>query len=444
MQQFWGRLLTRSEIEQEADFDQVEQLFEKLPAQVEGRCQRCNNAEHFAYLPAQKSFGFVKEQAYCLMCLQMGRLLESDFLYYCPAEKVKKEQAYQLHWKGNLSPQQEQISQELISSSAPIHLVHAVTGAGKTEMIFGVILQTLQKGGRVAVASPRIDVCLELLPRFQAAFPEVTMIFLYGEQEESYRYTPLVLSTTHQMLRFKEAFDLVLVDEIDAFPYADSQELHFGVQRALKSGGRLIYLTATPSRKLLAAGKRGEIEVSILPARYHRHPLVVPRYIWLGLWRESIKKRRKRSAFWRQLQRFINIPGKLLLFMPEIALAEALMAWMKAEDITGWEVVHAKDPARKEKVQALRNGLHKGLVTTSILERGVTFSNCHVFVVGAEEGVYTSAALIQMAGRVGRKAAYPAGHVWFGHYGITPTMDEAVSQIKAMNQLARRGGLLDE
>ena len=46
----------------------------------------------------------------------------------------------------------------------------AVTGAGKTEMLFAVLHQTLQEG-RIALASPRVDVCLELFPRIQAVFP---------------------------------------------------------------------------------------------------------------------------------------------------------------------------------------------------------------------------------------------------------------------------------
>src|SRR5690606_21572732 len=40
----------------------------------------------------------------------------------------------------------------------------AVTGAGKTEMIFPLIATELQRRGKVLVATPRRDVVLELLP----------------------------------------------------------------------------------------------------------------------------------------------------------------------------------------------------------------------------------------------------------------------------------------
>ena len=49
------------------------------------------------------------------------------------------------------------------------------------------------------------------------------------------------------------------------------------------------------------------------------------------------------------------------------------------------------------------------LICTTILERGVTFSNVHICVLYADHPVYTKASLIQIAGRVGRTPAYPSG-----------------------------------
>ncbi|MGH2123396.1 DEAD/DEAH box helicase, partial [Enterococcus faecalis] len=68
-------------------------------------------------------------------------------------------------------------------------LVWALTGAGKTEMLFAVLHQTLQEGWRIALASPRVDVCLELFPRIQAVFPHEAIALLHGNSQEPYRYT---------------------------------------------------------------------------------------------------------------------------------------------------------------------------------------------------------------------------------------------------------------
>ena len=53
------------------------------------------------------------------------------------------------------------------------------------------------------------------------------------------------------------------------------------------------------------------------------------------------------------------------------------------------------------------------LVTTTILERGVTISNVAVAVLGAENPVFDEAALVQISGRVGRDRKFPEGEICF-------------------------------
>lgn len=406
-------------------------------------CCRCNNQdrEYFAYLPQNDS-------AYCLACLQMGRVAEGDRLYSLkdPSELLMEPSASFLSWDGSLSKEQSRASKDLIDSltaSHQIHMVHAVTGAGKTEMIFPVINHVLGRSGRVCIASPRIDVCLELYPRLQEAFKEVDVTLLYGGSEEVYRYSHLVIATTHQLLRFKEAFDLLIVDEVDAFPYVDDEGLHYATQRAVKAQGKLVYLTATPDKALNQGVDQGDITTTILPARYHRHPLPEPVFRWIGDWRQQINKRQKRKLY-QLIQAFIKIPGVHLLFMPNIELAEQLFAWLKTDNPElGIEVVHSKDPLRKQKVQALRDGEYHTLISTTILERGVTFTNCHVCIIGSESNLYNSSALVQMSGRVGRRPDYPNGSLIYAHYGKSQSMIEARQQIQAMNKKAYEWGLID-
>lgn len=98
-------------------------------------------------------------------------------------------------------------------------LLWAVTGAGKTEMIFPLVDSVISKGGRVLIASPRRDVVIELDPRIRRAFPKKSVVTLYGGSDQRWERGDITLSTTHQLFRFHEAFDLVIVDEIDAFPF---------------------------------------------------------------------------------------------------------------------------------------------------------------------------------------------------------------------------------
>ena len=91
----------------------------------------------------------------------------------------------------------------------------------------------------------------------------------------------------------------------------------------------------------------------------------------------------------------------------------------------------------------LRHGEIQGLLTTTILERGVTIPKVNVAVVGAEEEIFTESALVQIAGRVGRSKEHPHGDCVFFHYGKTNAMLEAIQQIKQMNKEASKRGLLD-
>ena len=106
--------------------------------------------------------------------------------------------------------------------------------------------------------------------------------------------------------------------------------------------------------------------------------------------------------------------------------------------------VHAEDPERKNKVQKMRTKEIPLLLTTTILERGVTFPNIDVAVVGAEDPIFTESALVQIAGRAGRSKDHPDGVVTFFHYGKTDEMIKARRQIVSMNSEGVKRGLLDK
>ena len=142
----------------------------------------------------------------------LGRVRSDEKLYYFPQEDFPENQV--LKWQGQLTAFQAKVSQGLLEAVAQKQnsLVHAVTGAGKTEMIYQVIAEVIDRGGAVCLASPRIDVCLELYRRLKLDFA-CPISLLHGESEPYFR-SPLVIATTHQLLKFYQAFDLLIVDEV--------------------------------------------------------------------------------------------------------------------------------------------------------------------------------------------------------------------------------------
>ena len=404
-----------------------------------GRCGRCSNEDDtlFAKFPCYRCG---HDCTYCRHCIMMGRVSTCTDLYIWTGPSLTWE-ASRCHWVGQLSLQQQEASDKIAAAVQENKecLLWAVTGAGKTETVFRGIALALGEGKRVALACPRVDVILELAPRIEAAFPKATMAVLHGTSEDRNFSAQLVLATTHQLFRYREAFDVIIVDEVDAFPFSADRSLQLAVTKAAKSESAIIFLTATPTPKWqqeLFQDKRNGI---LIPARFHRHPNPEPTTKWIGNWRKAFSS----GKIPKVLQRFLAEQKQpFLLFFPHIALMVQALPLIRqiAPDVLS---VHAEDPERKEKVMQLRNGQIQGLLTTTILERGITIKGLDVAVIGAEDRTFTEAALVQIAGRVGRDPAQPFGKVIFFHHGKTREMVTAIRHIQKNNRLAKQRGLLD-
>ncbi|GGE84967.1 hypothetical protein GCM10007140_38110 [Priestia taiwanensis] len=308
-------------------------------------------------------------------------------------------------------------------------------------MLFQAIHAAICNGQRVCIATPRTDVVLELLPRFRRVFPKVPIAALYGGAPPQPSLAPVVLSTTHQLLRYEQSFDVMIVDEVDAFPYSMDPMLQHAVIQASKNQHAIMYVTATPSAKWQQEVRQKKRAAVIIPARYHRQPLPVPRFQWCGTYKKQIEKGFLPRQMMSWIHRYLT-EKPIMLFVPNVALVEQVVILLQQlhPSITG---VHAEDIDRKEKVQAFRGGKIPLLVTTTILERGVTIEAVQVAVLGAEQDIFTESALVQIAGRAGRSIREPTGEVVFFHHGKTTAMLLAKHHIEKMNKQAKERGMVD-
>lgn len=424
---YLGRLFTEKELTKEEC-----QMAEKLPAMRKEKgklfCQRCNSLilEEW-YLPIGAY--------YCRECLLMKRVRSDQALYYFPQEDFPKQDV--LKWRGQLTPFQEKVSEGLIRAIEKKEptLVHAVTGAGKTEMIYQVVAKVIDNGGAVCLASPRIDVCLELYKRLQNDFA-CDIALLHGESEPYFR-TPLVIATTHQLLKFYHAFDLLIVDEVDAFPYVDNSILYYAVKNSVKEDGLRIFLTATSTDELDRKVHTGELKRLSLPRRFHGNPLIIPKPVWLSDFNHCLEKSQLSSKLKTYIEKQRRTGYPLLIFASEIKKGEKLKEILKEQypnENIGFVSSVTED--RLEQVQAFRDGELTILISTTILERGVTFPCVDVFVVEANHRLFTKSSLIQIGGRVGRSMDRPTGELLFFHDGLNASIKKAIKEIKQMNKEA--------
>ena len=424
---YLGRLFTEQELSLE-ERQLAKQLLSMRKEKEQLVCQRCGSkVEEEWHLPVGAF--------YCRECLIMKRVRNDEPLYYFPQEDFPRQDV--LKWSGQLTPFQERVSMGLLQAvdKKEPSLVHAVTGAGKTEMIYQVVAKVINRGGAVCLASPRIDVCLELYKRLQSDFT-CKISLLHGESEPYFR-TPLVVATTHQLLKFYQAFDLLIVDEVDAFPYVDNPILYHAVNNCVKESGLKIFLTATSTDELDKKVKQGELKRLSLPCRFHGNPLVIPKPVWLSDFDKHLQKNRLVPKLRRYIEKQRETAYPLLIFASEIEKGERLKEILQ-RDFPNEKIgfVSSVTEDRLQQVQAFRDRELTILISTTILERGVTFPCVDVFVVDANHRLFTKSSLVQIGGRVGRSMERPTGQLIFFHDGLNSSIKKAIKEIKQMNQEA--------
>lgn len=393
--------------------------------------------------------------AYCEACLAMGRsrscalLLRGSSAWSPrapegPAAAGSPTESMLDRW--GLSPAQR------VAASAALHslaqhqrrfLLWAVTGAGKTEMIFPLLQYTLARGGKALVATPRRDVVLELAPRMAKAFPETQPVVLYGGSPNRWGEGKLYLATTHQLMRFHQAFDLVVIDELDAFPYHNDPMLAYAAEASCKLEGSFIYLSATPPAGLQREARSGHLPYARVPVRYHRYPLPVPGRISMRPVNHCLTKQAIPSALAGKMRSSLERGAQVFCFVSRIRHIAPLVLLLQScfpdYPIGG---TSSQDAERGSKVEEFRASRIRLLVTTTILERGVTIPKSDVYILDAHSELFDEASLVQMAGRAGRSQGDPEGKVLFASPEWTQSQRGAIRQIRTMNKIALKQGYL--
>lgn len=452
---FSGKLLLRKEIPLDEETFQlllsatsITAIKSIISKKFSHQCQRCGNQKRslFASAPCPSC---KKTHLYCRKCIEMGRVIECESLYYWTGEApVWVQHENPCSWDGLLTNVQQKAADRIVDALRNKEkeiLIWAVCGAGKTEMLFPGITYALHLGKRICIATPRADVVRELIPRFQKAFTNIFIQGLYGGSNDIDGTAQLIIATTHQLLRYKHAFDVLIIDEIDAFPYHADASLPFAANRAKATQNTTIYLTATPRKKQRRQIAEKKLPHLFVPTRFHGKPLPVPVLKMSFSLKKDLNKYMPPTSLMKWLQNRENPARQLLIFVPTIILAEKMKGILsdlfqqegaieKTEQLT---TVHASDPDRETKVQLFREKKIVVLLTTTILERGVTFPSVDVAILDAGHTVFDEAAIVQIAGRAGRSPDDPTGEVMLFHDGKTDTMVQAIESIRLMN---KRGG----
>ena len=374
------------------------------------KCPICGNSNPHA-------LGLLNGKPYCRKCISFK------------GEEVKKTIQYPkkapIHISYELSQEQKELSDKLVENykKGIDSLVFAVCGSGKTEISLQVIQYAINCGENVAFAVPRRDVAMELHSRLADIFNKNKVIAVYGGHHDDV-FGDLVVLTTHQLYRYKKYFSLIVLDEIDAFPFKNNEVLKNMFLNSLC--GHYVMMSATPSKEVINHFQGPNKSMLRLDTRFHRHPLPIPK----------ININRTLAAYF-ELFKYINLFIKkdkpIFIFAPTIEQCESLFKVISIV-FKGGNYVHSKREYRSEIINAFRKGRYRFLVTTSVLERGVTVKNLQVIVFNAHHQIYDEGTLVQIAGRVGRKIDAPEGEVIFIGKRKTKSMELARENIINSNK----------
>lgn len=289
--------------------------------------------------------------------------------------------------------------------------------------MFKVIEFALQNNMQVGFAIPRKDVVIELANRLKNTFKNNKVIGLYGGNTNELNGDIIVL-TTHQLYRYEKYFDLLIMDEIDAFPYKDNPVLIEMFKRSIK--GNYVFMSATPSKTIIKEFSNEKSSIVKLFTRYHLNPIPIPKI--KKEWGFDMK-----LYLIKQLKLYKKEQKPCLVFAPTIYETEAIFKFINYF-VKGGECVHSKKKNRGQIIEEFRKKKYSFLVTTAILERGVTLKNLQVIIYHSDDEIYNSSSLIQISGRVGRIKDAPKGDVIFLCSKETNDMKEAINTLEEANK----------
>lgn len=368
---------------------------------IKSVCPVCNNKDY-------RFFEIKNNEIYCRKCIKIASLKKVENKKYNVKKIIKANINY------SLTKVQQKASKEILNyvKNNQSVIVNAVCGAGKTELVYEAIEYFINQNKKVAFAIPRKDVVIEIYLRLKKDYPHVDICAVYGGNTNELQ-AQLVVLTTHQLFRYKGYFDMLILDEADAFPYYNDEFLEHFLNESVN--GPIIYLSAT----IKDAYKKKTRNVVYVNRRFHNVDLPVPKIVRFNVFnRFNIIK--KIIA--------LNKHKQILVFVPTINIGKKLSKKL------GYEFVYSSLNNKQKIIEKFKNNEIKILITTSILERGMTFYDVQVIVYEASHILFDESSLIQISGRVGRKLNAPTGNVYFLTKKVTGEIKKCIKEILKKNK----------
>ena len=209
--------------------------------------------------------------------------------------------------KKTLTPAQQSALENIENSEKKVHLIHGVTGSGKTEIYLNIIAREIEKGKSAIFLVPEISLTPQMLSQLRARFGSSAGILHSGlsageKFDEWWRLrtgeAKIAIGARSAIFAPLENIGAIIIDEEHDTSYSSESAPRYSTVdiaklRASFNGAKLILGSATPSVESYIKAKDGEYNLITLKDRINGRPL--PEIIIADMTKEV--KRGNNTAF---------------------------------------------------------------------------------------------------------------------------------------------------
>ena len=259
------------------------------------------------------------EAEYTAVCEKFGRGAVNAVIEKGGAslEKIKINRAPAV-WDGSaeqskvLTPAQQSALESIENSQQSVHLIHGVTGSGKTEIYLNVISRALSRGKTAIFLVPEISLTPQMFSQLKRRFGEKAAILHSGLSagerfDEWWRLrtgeAKIAIGARSAIFSPLENIGAIIIDEEhDGSYFSESAPRYSTIEvaemRAKYNGCKLILGSATPSVETYCKASSGEYNLITLTERINGRPMP---HITVADMRREVK-RGNNSAFSQALR----------------------------------------------------------------------------------------------------------------------------------------------
>ncbi|MDE6001369.1 MAG: primosomal protein N' [Clostridia bacterium] len=211
-----------------------------------------------------------------------------------------------------LTPAQTAALQSIEGSDRRVHLIHGVTGSGKTEIYLNVIAREIARGRTAIFLVPEISLTPQMLSQLRSRFGGAAAILHSGLSagerfDEWWRLrsgeAKIAIGARSAIFAPLENIGAIIIDEEHDSSYSSESAPRYSaaevaLMRAEYNGAKLILGSATPSVESYVKAKNGEYNLITLTERINKKPL--PEIIIADMRKEV--KRGNNTAFSQALR----------------------------------------------------------------------------------------------------------------------------------------------